>query len=238
MSFWDALMGLIFGRRGPTDAKPKPEATAPKPPPPVAPPAPPPPVAPPAPPPPVAPPAPPPPVAPPAPPPPVVPPPPPVAPPPPAPPPVAPPPSSSEPPLTRWRLARSLEKLRAQANAKFPARNKGSDGTIGDAAHASRDSDHNPHIIDGDMRVVSALDLTNDHEHCPSQAVVDALVASRDPRIKYIIFNEKMVSSYPTSSAPAWTWRPYGGANKHQKHFHISVVIEKAGYDDERDWAL
>ena len=57
-----------------------------------------------------------------------------------------------------WRLARSLETLRAQINALSPNRSKASDGTIGDAAHSARTSDHNP---DGGG-VVRALDLTHD----------------------------------------------------------------------------
>ena len=48
-----------------------------------------------------------------------------------------------------WRLARSLETLRAQINRIAPNRSKVSDGTIGDAKHASRSSDHNPWAKDG-----------------------------------------------------------------------------------------
>lgn len=144
----------------------------------------------------------------------------------------------AEVPLNRYRLAKSLEKLRAQVNSKFPQRSKLSDGWIGDAAHASRESDHNPWIIDGDTRVVSALDLTNDMDHCRGRDLVDALVASRDPRIKYLIFEGKIVKSYERRGVPAWTWAAYTGANRHDKHFHLSVVEGKDGYDDERDWPI
>jgi hypothetical protein len=43
-----------------------------------------------------------------------------------------------------WRVARSLEVLLGQFNAACPGRSKASDGSIGDAAHATRDSDHKP----------------------------------------------------------------------------------------------
>ena len=42
-----------------------------------------------------------------------------------------------------WRVARSLDVLLGQLNALAPERSKASDGSIGDAAHASRSSDHN-----------------------------------------------------------------------------------------------
>lgn len=138
------------------------------------------------------------------------------------------------PPLTAWRLAKALEKLRAQVNAKHPGRSKASDGSIGDAAHAARDSDHNPWIIDGDKRVVSAIDITHDPEHCHAGALAEKLVASRDPRIKYIIYDRRIISSKKTP----WVWRPYDGKNAHAHHCHISVMAEKDAYDDDRDWAV
>ena len=40
---------------------------------------------------------------------------------------------------TAWRIAKSLDTLLAQLNALAPHRSKLSDGSIGDAAHATRD---------------------------------------------------------------------------------------------------
>lgn len=135
-----------------------------------------------------------------------------------------------------WRVAKSLEVLRDQVNAASPNRSKISDGTIGDAAHASKSSDHNPHIMDGDTGVVTAIDITHDPEHgVDIQKLADALVASRDSRIKYIIANGKIVSG-SGQSKPAWQWRPYGGSNKHSRHVHISVKSVKSKYDDRRPW--
>lgn len=127
-----------------------------------------------------------------------------------------------------WRLAKSLQALREQVDAAWPHRSKASDGTIGDLAHASRKSDHNP--VGG---IVHALDLTHDPANGPDAgALAEALRASRDPRIKYIISNARIASE-----RDGWAWRPYDGQNKHEKHMHLSV---KSGplADDTRSWVI
>lgn len=134
-----------------------------------------------------------------------------------------------------WRTANSLVRLRDQINALAPNRSKASDGTIGDAAHASRSSDHNPWVIDGGLGVVTALDITHDVAHgCDVQKIVDALVASCDVRIKYLIWNKQILSS----TVNPWTWRPYTGRNPHDHHFHLSVKPDKAFYDSVEKWEL
>lgn len=141
--------------------------------------------------------------------------------------------------MAKWRLALSLAKLRDQIDALFPGRTKASDGTIGDAAHASRASDHNPWIKDGDTGVVTAMDITCDHgDGADTEALAERLRLTRDPRIKYVIFERRMFSAYPARGVPAWTWRPYGGTNPHTKHFHISVQPGKSLYDSTLPWKL
>lgn len=128
----------------------------------------------------------------------------------------------------QWRLAKSLETLRAQINAKYPDRDKSSDGSIGDVAHSARESDHNPNKIG----VVCALDITHDPKSgCDAGKIADALRISRDPRTKYIISNGRIASDVGD-----WAWRKYVGTNKHNKHFHISVKPEKAAYDSTAPW--
>lgn len=132
-----------------------------------------------------------------------------------------------------WRLAKSLEKLRAQINAAAPGRSKASDGTIGDEAHASRSSDHNPWVKDGKMGVVTALDITHDPRNgVDCRIIADHLKSSRDPRIKYVIWNRRI-----WTPAVSHGWRAYSGSNPHDKHIHISVVAEKKLYDGAGDWA-
>ncbi len=131
-----------------------------------------------------------------------------------------------------WRLAKSLDVLRSQINTRWPARKKDSDGTIGDAAHASRSSDHNPWVRDGAVGVVTAIDITHDPSTGPDAGVLaETLRQSRDPRIKYIISQKRICASYAVHGEEAWTWRPYFGKNPHDKHCHISVKPEKEFYD-------
>jgi len=133
-----------------------------------------------------------------------------------------------------WRLAKSLEKLRAQVNAEWPDRDKASDGTIGDAAHAATKSDHNP----DSGGVVRALDITDDPKGGPSaEWLAEILRASRDPRISYIISNRRIASSYAIGGVEPWTWRPYAGLNAHKSHVHVSVVAGKAG-DSVKAWTI
>lgn len=134
-----------------------------------------------------------------------------------------------------WYVAKSLIKLRDQINTAYPSRDKSSDGTIGDAAHASRSSDHNPWVRDSKgLPVVTALDITHD----PSRGVdcnriVQELVANKDTRIKYIIWNKQIWN--PSVSAD---WRKYTGSNPHTKHFHLSVKDTEKLYNDDTAWRL
>lgn len=141
--------------------------------------------------------------------------------------------------VSQWRVAKSLETLRIQINTLCPGRNKDSDGGIGDAAHATRNSDHNPWVIDAGIGVVTARDFTHDLAHgCDGNRLADLLRASRDPRIKYIIWNRRICASQPMGGQPAWAWRPYSGKNPHNKHLHLSVFPEKALYDSTTPWAI
>jgi hypothetical protein len=131
-----------------------------------------------------------------------------------------------------WYIAKSLEKLRAQLNAMAPDRSIASDGGIGDASHSARESDHNP-TASGQ---VCARDITNDPAHgVGGQWLADTLVASRDPRIKYIIWNRRILDTRP--GFKPWTWQPYSGANDHTHHVHVSVFAGALG-DDARPWNL
>src|ERR1051325_5275718 len=115
-----------------------------------------------------------------------------------------------------WRVARSLDVLLGQLNALAPRRSKTPDGSIGDAAHATRDSDHNPWYGPG---IVTARDFTHDPARGMDIAVIaDQIAASRDKRIKYIIANALILDSRP--GCKPWKWVPYTGSNPHRKHLH------------------
>ncbi len=141
-----------------------------------------------------------------------------------------------------WRMAKSLEVLLAQINALSPNRDKSSDGGIGDKSHQSRSSDHNAWIIDDDgIRVVSARDFTHDPLHgIDSEKLAEALLQSKDDRIKIIISNKKICSG-TNQGHPAWQWRPYPvppNKNPHDHHCHVSVKSDAAHYDDTSPWAF
>ena len=126
-----------------------------------------------------------------------------------------------------WRLANSLKTLRAQLNALYPARSKASDGAIGDDAHAVVKSEHNPNAAG----VVTAIDITHDPANgVDMNRIAEALIASNDPRIWYIIFNKRIWEGD--------VWLPYSGGNPHDKHLHISVNQAASKYDDARQWNL
>jgi hypothetical protein len=124
-----------------------------------------------------------------------------------------------------WRVASSLNVLLGQLNVLAPRRSKASDGSIGDADHASRDSDHNPWYGPG---IVTARDFTHDPAGgLDCQWLANVLVANRDPRIKYIIWNRRIWQG---------SWRAYSGTNPHTKHLHLSVVASPAN-DSTSPWA-
>lgn len=127
--------------------------------------------------------------------------------------------------MTSWTLSPALAQLRAEVDAAHPGRSRISDGTIGDTAHQARPSDHNPNA----QGIVRAWDVTADPARGVAAAVVAFLEHTRDPRVRYVIWNRRIMSG-PASDYP-WIWRPYFGANPHEKHAHISVRS-----DDPRPW--
>lgn len=133
----------------------------------------------------------------------------------------------------RWSLAPCLVGLFRETDKLFPRRSTISDGTIGNAEHAARESDHNP---DGNGWV-DAADLTDDKSSgCDADHLAQHLIAAKDPRVSYIIWNRTIVRGYDrkaTSTRPflkAWTPEPYTGTNPHDKHTHISVADHARGY--------
>lgn len=136
--------------------------------------------------------------------------------------------------MTPWRVANSINTLRSQLNTLYPNRSKVSDGTIGDTAHAATVSDHNPDRYG----IVRAFDITHDPAHgLDGTKLAAALAASRDPRISYVIWNRRMLRSYPKPGIPAWTWAPYTGSDPHTNHVHLSVVATGLA-DSTTAWKL
>ncbi|CRK55419.1 Phage tail fiber protein [Alloactinosynnema sp. L-07] len=141
-----------------------------------------------------------------------------------------------------YRLAHALEVLRAEINARWPGRDKTSDGWIGDAAHATRQSDHNPWIKDNrGIGVVRAFDADAGIGGDTGIGLTIAehvrhLGATGHPALgagAYVISARRIAS--PTSG---WAWRTYTGTNPHISHTHISVSLAQGGYDSGQPWGL
>ena len=129
-----------------------------------------------------------------------------------------------------WRLAKSLDQLRRQVNAAYPNRSKYADGTIGDAAHARTDSEHNPNSAG----VVRAIDITHDPTNgVQGQRLANDVIAELDRRgvRGYVIHAGRIRSTYVQRGV----WRRYGGSNPHNTHVHVSVLN---GYDNTATWSL
>lgn len=136
--------------------------------------------------------------------------------------------------MVAWRVAKSLLALRDEMKARYPG--TPNPGFIGDDAHASRTSDHNPWVDDpsSSVNVVTA----GDFYHRPQLGFdagkfAEALKASKDPRIKYVIWNRRIWSLARDREG----WRPYNGDNPHTGHCHLSVSPTKSLYDSTRHWA-
>jgi peptidoglycan hydrolase-like protein with peptidoglycan-binding domain len=130
------------------------------------------------------------------------------------------------------RRAKSTAMLLEQVNQASPDRSKKDDGWIGDAAHASRASDHNPNKAG----VVQAQDITHDPPGFDSYAFAEVLRTNKDKRLKYVISNKKIFAG--NAGPQPWTWRNYSGSNPHDKHVHISVANDVALYDDPSAWNI
>lgn len=119
-----------------------------------------------------------------------------------------------------WRLVPAGVTLRDQVNARWPDRDKTSDGSIGDAAHQARPSDHNPDA-DG---WVHAIDI--DKDGIDADALADELIAlararKDGGRLKNIVFRGRVASgTYPDRF---WVWRPDASLG-HFDHIHISFT--------------
>jgi len=151
-------------------------------------------------------------------------------------------PEGYEPEATRtWRAALCIKKLLAQVNQAYPNRSKASDGIIGDERHCPNGkgkSDHCPNIPVNGTGVVTAIDITHDPGNgCDVDSIAEAIRESKDDRIKYMIRNGRICSSYEHKGVAPWVWRPYTG-HPHDKHVHISVSSDTAVFDNENPWTI
>jgi len=131
-----------------------------------------------------------------------------------------------------WQTVPAITALGLQIEEVRPG-TWATDGTVASKSHDinSPTSDHSPDADDGD---VAAIDFGGGKAFLDE--VTEQLRLSRDPRIKYVIYNERMFSSYARHGYDPYTWRPYSGANGHKTHAHVSVTT--AGEQDASEWQL
>jgi hypothetical protein len=133
-------------------------------------------------------------------------------------------------------LTIGLQNLRRQVNAAFPQRDKTSDGWIGDTAHQSTTSGHNPDDKSGSRpawngdpdstQEVRAWDCDSDFgPGVDAQDVVDHLRKLRglSSVIRYMIYNRRI---YHASNG--YVSAPYNGSSAHTEHIHFEGAWTQA----------
>lgn len=145
-----------------------------------------------------------------------------------------------------WILVPNLVSLRNEFNSLAPLRDKASDGSIGDTAHAGSSSDHNPDesgvtpYNDSDnVNEVHAIDVDADLRKSgwSMQKAVQIVITrhrnGQDNRLQNVIWNRRIWSD-------SWGWvaREYTGSNPHDKHAHFSSKYTSAQEADTRPWGL
>lgn len=138
-----------------------------------------------------------------------------------------------------WRLAPSLTTLARQISEAHPTGQAG-DGTVASRRHdeTSPNSDHRPSPHDErDDAIVRAIDVGETTDEI-GRRIVDALVGSRDSRIRYIIYEGRSIWSEPHNGYLPWEWQPYGGPAPHSHHFHLSIRRTAEADNDTSTWRI
>lgn len=141
----------------------------------------------------------------------------------------------------------ALDELLVQFNARFPKRDKSSDGLWGNKAHQQTKSSHNgdksgnAEHKDGDAKdEVRARDIdsTLNDSNCTMEQVVQmwitALRAGKLWWVRYIIYNGRI-----WHRRDGFRTRVYKGKNKHDKHAHVNTDFDQSADSvTGTDWLL
>jgi len=127
-----------------------------------------------------------------------------------------------------WKLVAGGVTLRAQLDARFPGRDKASDGSIGNLEHSTRKSDHNPdskgwvHAVDLDSGFGRGKWRRGRNAKNLAKQLVQ-YAASGLPgsdRVKYVVHTGQVASGTYRSKWWVFRGRGYG----HYQHIHVSFT--------------
>jgi hypothetical protein len=148
--------------------------------------------------------------------------------------------------MAEWVLVPCLVRLRWEFDQVAPDRDRTSDGSKGDDAHAATVSDHNPDetgrvpIRDADkVNEVHAIDVDDDLRTpgLTMEGVVQFLLgrcrSGAEKRLRYIIYRRRI-----WEAGNQWRQREYTGANAHDQHGHFSASYEPAREASTVSWHL
>ena len=127
-----------------------------------------------------------------------------------------------------WRSAKSIVTLGGQIESVWPAGNSSLDGTVNSSGHAGWPlSDHgiDPQSL---VRAIDVYVATAEQ----GETLFQQLLATEDERIRYVIHNRRIFSSYISP----WVVRPYN-KHPHDEHVHISVMRD-ARAEDPAMWDI
>ncbi|MFI5891755.1 hypothetical protein ACIA5D_16745 [Actinoplanes sp. NPDC051513] len=148
--------------------------------------------------------------------------------------------------MADWVLIPCLKALFAEFDRIAPSRDHASDGSIGDSAHQSTVSDHNPDetgavpIHDADhVNEVHAIDVDNNlrESDLTMEKVVQFLLgrcrSGAEKRLRYIIYNRRI-----WSASSDWVQKTYTGASPHTEHAHFSASYTSSLEASTASWHL
>lgn len=137
--------------------------------------------------------------------------------------------------MSDWKVAPCLLTLRGEFNALSPARDKGADGTIGDAAHQSRASDHDPDANGW----VKALDIDSSGPwpghtfHEIVMWIVARCRSGQEGRIRYVIHERVIYHERDGFKGNAYT-----GSDPHTNHAHFSCNYTQSVFTQTQPWGV
>lgn len=148
--------------------------------------------------------------------------------------------------MAAWILIAAGKSLFAAFDELAPDRDRTSDGSIGDAAHASEVSDHNPDetgsvpIHDADkINEVHAVDVDSDLRvpgltmETVVQFVLGRCRSGAEKRLRYVIYNRRI-----WEADNGWKQRAYTGASAHTEHAHFSFSYTSSLEASTVSWHL